>query len=190
METMSILTRLYACLRRCQFKMLSGGYKQLKGSPILRQPLLTKGVGTIVIGEKVQIGYESSAGFWNSYAYFELRGKSHISIGDNVMINNNVSLTADGANIEIGSHTLIGINLSIMTSDGHSLNPAHRHDGQLECLPVSIGENVFIGDNVTILKGVRIGKNAVIGAHSLVLKDIPENTIAAGNPCKVIRLLE
>lgn len=187
---MSILTNLHASMRRFKYKMLSGGHQQLKGSPILRQPLMIKGEGFIYVGDKVQIGYESSSGFWSSYAYFDTRGKAEIRIGDQVMINNNVALTADGASIEIGSHTVTGINLSVMTSDGHSLDPAHRHDGKAKCLPVSIGEHVFIGDNVTILKGVKIGNNAVIGANSLVIKDIPENTIASGNPCNVLRILD
>jgi acetyltransferase-like isoleucine patch superfamily enzyme len=187
---MSIPTRIHSCLRRYYFKRLSGGYKQLKGKPLLRQPLMIKGEGCIHIGEKVQIGYESSSGFWSTYAYFDLRGNGQIRIGDRVMINNNVALTADGASIEIGNGTVTGINLSVMTSDGHSLDPDHRHDGAMKCLPVSIGENVFIGDNVTILKGVKIGKNAIIGANSLVIKDIPENTIASGNPCNVLRLLK
>jgi len=151
---------------------------------------MIKGEGSIHIGEKVTIGYESSSGFWSTYAYFDLRGNGDIRIGDDVIINNNVALTADGASIKIGSRTITGINLSIMTSDGHSLDPAHRHDGKYKCLPVEIGENVFIGDNVTILKGVRIGKNAVIGANSLVIKDIPENALAVGNPCNVLRILE
>lgn len=188
--TMSIPTRFHACMRRLLYKMLSGGHKQLKGKPLLCQPLMIKGDGCIFIGEKVQIGYESSSGFWSTYAYFDLRGKGEISIGDDVMLNNNAALTADGASIEIGSHTVTGINLSIVTSDWHSFNPAHRHDGEVVCLSVSIGENVFIGDNVTILKGVKIGRNAVIGANSLVNKDIPENVVAAGNPCKVIRMIE
>ena len=187
---MSSLTNLYSCMRRFHYKMLSGGHKQLKGKPILCQPIMIKGDGVIHMGNKVQIGYESSSGFWSSYAYFDLRGSGEIRIGDNVMINNNVALTADGAAIEIGSNTVTGINLSIMTSDGHSLDPEHRHDVKCTCLPVIIGENVFLGDNVTILKGVRIGKNAVIGANSLVIKDIPENTIASGNPCNVIRMME
>jgi len=187
---MSTLTNLHASMRRFHFKMLSGGYKQLKGSPLLRQPLMIRGDGLVSVGEKVQIGYESSSGFWNSYAYFDLRGKGEIHIGNEVMINNNVALTADDASIEIGSHTVIGINLSIMTSDGHALDPAHRHDGPINCLPVCIGEHVFLGDNVTILKGVRIGRNTVIGANSLVTKDIPDNAIASGNPCNVLRLLE
>ncbi len=187
---MSIPTRLHACMRRFFYKRLSGGHKNLLGKPILHQPLMIKGDGFVYIGDKVHIGYESSSGFWSSYAYFDLRGRSEIRIGDNVMINNNASLTADGANIEIGSHTITGINLSVMTSDGHSLEPENRHDGKAKCLPVNIGENVFIGDNVTILKGVRIGKNTVIGANSLVIKDIPENSIASGNPCTVIRKIE
>jgi acetyltransferase-like isoleucine patch superfamily enzyme len=187
---MSILNKLCAYVRICRYKMLSGRYRQLEGKPVLRQPLMIKGEGKVHIGRNVQIGFESSSGFWNSYAYFDLRGKEgEIHIGDGVMINNNVSLTADGASITIGNRTVTGINLSVMTSDGHSLDPAHRHDGTQVCLPVSIGEDVFIGDNVTVLRGVRIGKNAVIGANSLVNKDIPDNAIAAGNPCLVRKIL-
>jgi len=150
---------------------------------------MIKGVGIVHVGKNVQFGYESSSGFWSSYAYLDLRGNGEIRIGDNVMINNNAALTADGASISIGSDTVTGINLSIMTSDGHSLDPLHRHDGPTNGLPVVVGENVFIGDNVTILKGVTIGKNAVIGANSLVVKNIPENAIASGNPCKILRML-
>lgn len=185
---MSIPTRIHSCLRRHFYKRLTGGYKQLIGKPILLQPLLIKGEGSIHLGQNVQIGYESSSGFWSTYAYFDLRGNGEIHIGNNVLFNNNVSLTADGAAIHIGSDTITGINLSVMTSNGHSFDPAHRHDGVLKCLPVNIGENVFIGDNVTILKGVTIGKNAIIGSNSLVIKDVPENSIASGNPCNVLRL--
>lgn len=187
---MSIPTRLHACLRRFHYKRLSGGHHQLNGRPILRQPLMIKGEGSVHVGENVQIGYESSSGFWSTYAYFDLRGRSEIRIGANVIFNNNVALTADGANITIGRNTVTGINFTIMTSDGHALDPLHRLDGTPECLPVEVGENVFIGDNVTLLKGVTIGKNAVIGAHSLVIKDIPANAVASGNPCKVLRMLE
>lgn len=156
----------------------------------MRQPLMIKGEGSIQVGEKVQIGYESSSGFWSTYAYFDLRGRSTIRIGDNVIFNNNVALTADGADINIGRDTVTGINFTVMTSDGHALDPLHRLDGPIKCLPVVVGENVFIGDNVTLLKGVTIGKNAVIGANSLVVKDIPANAVASGNPCKVLRILE
>jgi maltose O-acetyltransferase len=187
---MSVHTKFFASFRRFRFKRLSGGYPQLQGSPILKQPLLIKGNGQVHLGENVQIGFESSSGFWSTYAYFDLRGSGSIRIGDNVMINNNIALTADGASIQIGRETVTGINLSVMTSDGHCLDPKHRHDGPVKCLPVTIGEHVFIGDNVTILKGVHIGENAVIGANSLVTKDIPANAVASGNPCQVLRMLE
>lgn len=170
--------------------MLSGGYHQLNGKPILRQPLMIKGEGSVHVGRNVQIGYESSAGFWSGYAYLDLRGSGEIHLGDGVMLNNNVTLTADHASIRIGSGTVAGIHLSVMTSDGHSLDPLHRHDGPIKCLPVVVEENVFIGDNVTILKGVTIGKNAIIGSNSLVVKDIPSNSVASGNPCQILRMLE
>jgi galactoside O-acetyltransferase len=184
---MSLLTKWYAKARKAHYKKISGNYNQIEGKLLLQQPLLIKGEGKISIGHNVQIGYESSPGFWSGYAYFDLRKGGTIRIGNDVIINNNVSLTADGASIEIGSNTVTGINLSIMTGDGHSILPENRHDGKYRCLPVTIGSTVFIGDNVTILKGVQIGNNSVIGANSLVNKDIPENSVAAGNPCRVLR---
>lgn len=187
---MSITTRFFAQLRKLHYRLLSGGYPQLKGKPNLRQPLIIKGEGLIHVGDGVQLGYESSAGFWSGYTYLDVRGNGEIHFGDGVMLNNNAALTADNASIRIGNGTVAGIHLSVMTSDGHSLDPMHRHDGSVKCLPVVVEENVFIGDNVTILKGVTIGKNATIGSNSLVVKDIPSNAIASGNPCQILRMLE
>jgi acetyltransferase-like isoleucine patch superfamily enzyme len=187
---MSLIIRIVAFLRKLYFRMLSDNYRQMTGIPILRQPLLIKGEGNVNIAEKVQIGYELSPGFWSTYVYFDLRGDgSLINLGDGVILNNNTSLTADGAGIYIGSNTVAGVNLSILTSDGHDLSPKMRHSGHFSRLSVRIGENVFIGDNVMILKGVFIGRNTVIGAGSIVTADIPENVVAAGNPCRVIRSL-
>jgi len=177
-------------LRKYCLRKRSDNYRQMTGKPVLNQALLIEGEGMVHIGSNVQIGYDRSSGYWSGYAYFDLRGeKSVINIEDDVVLNNNTSLTADGASISIGKNTLAGVNLSIMTSDGHALSPSIRKNGSFPCLPVSIGENVFIGDNVLILKGVNIGKNAVIGAGSVVTSDIPENAVAAGNPCRVIRIL-
>ncbi|GAO31958.1 galactoside O-acetyltransferase [Geofilum rubicundum JCM 15548] len=77
-----------------------------------------------------------------------------------------------------------GANTLITDSDWH-LEDARTGKPQ----PIVIEDNVWLGVNVTVLKGVRIGANSVIGAHSLVVKDIPANVIAAGNPCKVIKAL-
>ncbi len=185
---MNSIARFINFFRVYRFKMLSGGYPGLMGSLSLNQPLLIKGKGKVKVGKQVGIGVEASPGFWSGYSYFELRGKqASISLGDNVKLNNNASLIADHAEIRIGNDCVFGMDLLIQTGDGHNLDPAHRNEDSYPCSSVQIEENVFVGDRVTILKGVHIGKNSTIGACSVVTGDIPENTIAAGNPCRVIR---
>jgi maltose O-acetyltransferase len=75
-----------------------------------------------------------------------------------------------------------------MDSDFHDLDPEKR-DQPGKCKGVCIGNNVFIGANVTVLKGAKIGNNSVIASGSIVTGHIPDNTVAAGNPCKIIRSL-
>lgn len=87
--------------------------------------------------------------------------------------------------ITLGNNVRVGANVTIMDSDQHTDDPRAGKDK-----PVRIEDNVWIGGGVTILKGVTIGKNSLIGAGSVVVKSIPENVIAAGNPCKVIRPLD
>lgn len=91
--------------------------------------------------------------------------------------------------IEIGMNTLVGANSIISDTDWHSLNPSTRLTGVPNSKPIIIGNNVFIGVNSIILKGVTIGDNTVIGAGSVVVNNIPPNVIAAGNPCKILRNL-
>jgi acetyltransferase-like isoleucine patch superfamily enzyme len=185
---MNILAQLALRFRRLRYKLLSGGYAQLTGKPDLQQPLVINGNGRVRTGKGVQLGVEESPGFWSTYAYFDVRGQEAlIELGDQVVLNNNAALCADGASIVIGRYTVAGVNLSIMTSDGHTLDPSCRHEKGYPCASVQIGENVFIGDNVTLLKGVSIGDNCTIGAHSVVTHDIPANSIAAGNPAHILR---
>ncbi len=103
-----------------------------------------------------------------------------INIGDNC----GFSGTVIGAFIEVrvGSNVRCGANTMITDGDWHSDDP---RTGQPK--PVFIGDNVWLGINVVVLKGVSIGKNSMIGANSVVTRDIPENTIAGGNPCKVLK---
>jgi acetyltransferase-like isoleucine patch superfamily enzyme len=93
--------------------------------------------------------------------------------------------------IEIGAECLIGANVTIADTDFHSISPGNRryNNSDIVSIPIHIEDNVFIGANSTILKGVRIGRNSVIGASSVVTCDIPENCVAAGNPAKIIRKL-
>ena len=94
----------------------------------------------------------------------------------------------DEAPVTIGDDCFIGPNVSIYTAC-HSTDPVERNSRREWAEPVSIGNNVWIGGSVTILPGVRIGNNVTIGAGSVVTKDIPDNVVAAGNPCRIIRTI-
>jgi serine acetyltransferase len=108
--------------------------------------------------------------------------------GSSVIIGNNCGFsgTVIGAfkSITLGNNVRCGANTLITDSDWHDDDPRAGEPKE-----VVIEDNVWLGVNVVVLKGVTIGKNSVIGANSVVTKSIPENVIAAGNPCKVIRSL-
>ena len=109
----------------------------------------------------------------------------HISVGENFYANVGCVML-DVGKITIGKNVLFGPNVAIYTA-GHPIHPDSRNSGYEYGIPVTIGDNVWIGGSCVILPGVKIGNNAVIGAGSVVTKDIPDNVCAAGNPCKVIR---
>ncbi len=81
---------------------------------------------------------------------------------------------------------MFGPNVSLYTA-GHPIHPVSRNSGYEYGLPITIGDNVWLGGNVVVTPGVTIGENTVIGAGSVVVKDIPANVVAAGNPCRVVR---
>ncbi|HEX2998833.1 MAG TPA: sugar O-acetyltransferase [Armatimonadota bacterium] len=109
----------------------------------------------------------------------------HIEVGDHFFANFNCTII-DVAKVLIGDNVLLGPNVAIYTA-GHPVHPIARKSGYEYGIPVTIGDNVWIGGNAVVCPGVQIGANTVIGAGSVVSKDIPSNVIAAGNPCKVIR---
>ena len=110
-----------------------------------------------------------------------------ISIGKRFFANFNFNVL-DEAPVTIGDDCFIGPNVSIYTAC-HSTDPVERNTRQEWAKPVTIGNNVWIGGSVTILPGVTIGDNVTIGAGSVVVSDIPSNTVAVGNPCKVVKKL-
>lgn len=112
----------------------------------------------------------------------------NIELGDSVFANFNF-VVLDGGKVTIGNHVYIAPNVGIYTA-GHPFDVALRRKGLEYAYPVSIGNDVWIGAGVSILPGVHIGNNVVIGAGSVVNRDIPDNSLAVGNPCKVIRHLE
>ncbi len=109
----------------------------------------------------------------------------HTHFGKNVYANFNLTLV-DDTDIFVGDSVMFGPNVTVATA-GHPIDPALRLKvGQFN-IPVYIGNNVWIGANSVILPGITIGDNSVIGAGSIVTKDIPENVVAVGNPCRVLR---
>ena len=109
----------------------------------------------------------------------------NIHVGENFFSNYNFTVL-DSAKVIIGNNVMIAPNVSIYTA-GHPVHPDSRNSGYEYGMDVIIGDNVWIGGNTVINPGVHIGNNVVIGSGSVVTKDIPDNTIAVGNPCRVLR---
>lgn len=111
---------------------------------------------------------------------------TNIELGEGVYINFNCNFV-DDTKIIIGKNVMFGPAVTIATV-GHPVHPDYR--GYMYAEPVTIRDNCWIGANVTICPGVTIGENTVIGAGSVVTKDIPANSIAVGNPCRVMRAID
>ncbi len=109
----------------------------------------------------------------------------NIEVGNNFFVNYNCTIL-DVGKVIIGENVMFAPNVSIYTA-GHPVHPESRNSGYEYGIEVTIGDNVWIGGNVIINPGIKIGNNVVIGAGSVVTKDIPDNAIAVGNPCRVIR---
>ena len=112
-------------------------------------------------------------------------GGKHVHFGKNVYANFNLTLV-DDTHIYVGDYTMIGPNVTIATA-GHPILPELREQGYQYNMPVRIGKNCWLGAGVIVLPGISIGDNSVIGAGSVVTKDIPDNVVAVGNPCRVLR---
>lgn len=109
----------------------------------------------------------------------------NIEIGENFFMNMDCVIL-DGAKVKFGDNVFVAPHCGFYTA-GHPLDVERRISGLEYALPITVGNNVWIGAHVCVLPGVSIGDNTVIGAGSVVTKDIPANVLAYGNPCKVIR---
>lgn len=109
----------------------------------------------------------------------------NITLGENFYSNYNLILL-DGAKIAFGDNVFIAPNC-VFTTAAHPIDTQQRNQGLEIALPITVGDNVWFGANVTVLPGVTIGSDTVIGAGSVVTKDIPSGVVAVGNPCRVLR---
>lgn len=148
-------------------------YNQLKNSDNQARTALIK---KILGSTKENICIEPS--FWCDYGY-------NIEVGENFYANHNL-IILDCAPVKFGNSVFIGPNCSFYTA-GHPVDVRQRNEGLEYAHPITVGDNVWFGGNVVVLPGVTIGNNSVIGAGSVVTKNIPDNVIAVGNPCRVIR---
>lgn len=111
----------------------------------------------------------------------------NIEIGENFYANHNL-IILDENKVRFGDNVFVAPNCAFYTA-GHPLDFNTRNQGLEYAKPIEVGNNVWIGGNVVVLPGVKIGNNCVIGAGSVVTKDIPDNSVAVGNPCKVIKAI-
>ena len=150
-------------------------YNQLKPSDFdARKELLLKILG------KTKGSFLIEQPFICDYGY-------NMEIGENFYSNHNLVIL-DANKVKFGDNVFIAPNCGFYTA-GHPLDYETRNKGLEYAKPIEVGNNVWIGGNVVVLPGVTIGDNVVIGAGSIVTKDIPSNSVAVGNPCKVIKEL-
>ena len=109
----------------------------------------------------------------------------NLHLGERTFVNYNLT-ALDVAEIRIGADSQIGPNVQLLTPT-HPVAPTPRRDKLEAALPITIGENVWLGGGVIVCPGVTIGDNTVVGAGSVVVRDLPANVVAVGSPARIVR---
>jgi acetyltransferase-like isoleucine patch superfamily enzyme len=177
-----------------RFALRAAGITLGRGLDVIGAPHVELHPGSSVsLGQNVRLvskNFATVLGVNHPVVLRTLSAGARIEIGDRVGISGGTVCAA--RLVAIGDDTMLGANVTIADTDFHSLYPAYRSGHSHPTIGVAevrIGKRVLIGTNSIVLKGVTIGDNSVIGAGSVVTTSIPENCIAAGNPCRLLREL-
>ena len=158
---------------RVRAKDLCYDYNHLRPSDTeAQQALMRRLLG------RTKANFTIVAPFWCDYGY-------NIEVGENFFANHNL-VVLDGAKVIFGDNVFIGPDCGFHTA-GHPIDFERRNQGLEYAHPITVGDNVWIGAGVQVMPGVTIGSNVVIGGGSVVVKDVPDSSVAVGNPCRVVR---
>jgi acetyltransferase-like isoleucine patch superfamily enzyme len=182
------LLSLYCLNYLVRIKLFLHGVETGKHPEFFGAPRINRAPGSrIVFGDSCIFRSSRSSvaiGLYRPCSFVTFRSGARIEVG-NYSGGTGVTIAAAGR-ISIGRNVILGAYTTIIDNDFHNTDPSLREAPEVKASPVEIGDNVFIGFNCMILKGVTIGANAVIGANSVVVTSIPPDSVAMGNPCKVI----
>lgn len=173
---------------RAHTLVVTGGFRRFGSGSVIRGPVEILGESMIEVGDRVYFG----PGCWlMAHGSPRPDGKPVIRVGDRCSFADGLVLTAFEELI-IGDDVLIGRNVHISDHAHEFRNPEIPiiNQGVTAPRPVRVGSGSWIGQGVVICPGVTIGRNSVIGANSIVRADVPDHAVAAGVPCRVIRMIE
>jgi len=145
--------------------------------------LVIKGPGRVVFGDDVNAWAHAEKNVLITYT-----PDSRITIGSGTRLNGAGIMAY--TRIEVGPRCILGSTL-VFDSDFHPLDPARRHDpdAPVSCAPITFEENVWLGGQSAVLKGVRVGRNSVVAFRAVVSDDVPPDVVVAGNPARIVKSL-
>jgi acetyltransferase-like isoleucine patch superfamily enzyme len=176
-------------LNACYFEPLFRSRCKTVGKGLWMEQLpYVVGGGSIVIGDNVRISGKPGIGFST-----KIHANPVLTIGNNTFVGHGTSF-AIAQRIEVGANCYLAAGVTIADNDGHPLNWMKRRQNLppdvSEVRPVTIGDDVWIGRRASVLKGVSIGDRSIVGADAVVTKNVPPDTVVAGNPARVIKMLD
>lgn len=161
-----------------------GGRVEIGHNVVITHPTQFQGFGTLILGDNVKLGF-MMGGLKNIPILLQPRTDAAVIQIDQGSILMNGSELISRSSIYIGKNCRVGAGCVFLDADFHGIGPDERDQVGIT-KPIIIGDNVWLGRSVTVLKGVHVGNDAIIGANCMVTKDIPAGGIAVGNPMRIV----